>query len=132
MLHTGDWKLDPDPLVGQPTDEAAFRALGDEGVLAMVCDSTNAMVDGHSGSEGEVQESLTRLIGGIRHGRVAVTCFASNVARVQSVARAARAAQSRSSLPWAWAATSTSSPSAAHRAAARTSTRTYCVSVTGS
>ncbi len=92
VLHTGDWKLDPDPLVGQPTDEAAFRALGDEGVLAMVCDSTNAMVDGHSGSESEVQESLTRLIGGIKHGRIAVTCFASNVARVQSVARAAKAA----------------------------------------
>ena len=92
VLHTGDWKLDPSSLVGQPTDEAAFRALGDEGVLAMVCDSTNAMVDGHSGSEAEVQESLERLIGGIRHGRVAVTCFASNVARVQSVARAAKRA----------------------------------------
>ena len=92
VLHTGDWKIDPSPLVGQPTDEAAFRALGDEGVLAMVCDSTNAMVDGHSGSESEVQESLERLIGGIRHGRVAVTCFASNVARVQSVARAAKRA----------------------------------------
>lgn len=92
VLHTGDWKLDPNPLVGLPTDEAAFRALGDEGVLAMVCDSTNAMVDGHSGSEAEVQESLERLIGKIKHGRIAVTCFASNVARVQSVARAAKKA----------------------------------------
>ena len=92
VLHTGDWKLDPNPMVGQPTDEAAFRALGDEGVLAMVCDSTNAMVDGHSGSEAEVQESLARLIGSIKHGRIAVTCFASNVARVQSVARAAKSA----------------------------------------
>ncbi len=52
ILHTGDFKLDPDPLVGPATDEDAFRALGDEGVLAMVCDSTNAMVEGHSGSEG--------------------------------------------------------------------------------
>ena len=92
VLHTGDWKMDPTPLVGLPTDEAAFARLGDEGVLAMVCDSTNAMVDGESGSEAEVQESLTRLIGSIKHGRIAVTCFASNVARVQSVALAAQEA----------------------------------------
>ena len=91
VLHTGDWKLDPEPLIGQPTDEDAFRALGDEGVLAMVCDSTNAMVDGHSGSEAEVRDSLERLIEGLS-GRVAVTCFASNVARVQTVALAAQKA----------------------------------------
>ncbi|HEY0206761.1 MAG TPA: ribonuclease J [Acetobacteraceae bacterium] len=90
ILHTGDWKLDPNPLIGPPTDEAAFAKLGEEGVLAMVCDSTNAMVDGHSGSEGDVRQSLTELIGGIKHGRIAVTCFASNVARVESVAMAAR------------------------------------------
>ncbi|MDB5382007.1 MAG: Ribonuclease [Rhodospirillales bacterium] len=54
ILHTGDWKFDPDPLTGAPTDEEAFRRLGDEGVLAMVCDSTNALVEGHSGSEAEV------------------------------------------------------------------------------
>ena len=91
VLHTGDWKFDAEPLVGPLTDEAALKALGDEGVLAMICDSTNAMVDGHSGSEGEVRRSLTELIGSLR-GRVAVTCFASNVARVESVALAARAA----------------------------------------
>ncbi len=89
VLHTGDFKLDPNPLVGPATDEEAFRALGDEGVLAMVCDSTNAMVEGHSGSEGDVRTSLAALIRPIR-GRVAVTCFASNVARVESVALAAR------------------------------------------
>ena len=89
MLHTGDWKLDPTPLIGPPTDEAAFAALGDEGVLAMVCDSTNAMVEGHSGSEAEVRHSLTALIRDLR-GRMAVTCFASNVARVEIVAMAAR------------------------------------------
>lgn len=88
VLHTGDWKLDPDPLVGPPTDEAAFRALGEEGVLAMICDSTNAMVEGHSGSEADVRRSLAALIRDLR-GRVAVTCFASNVARVESVAIAA-------------------------------------------
>jgi len=89
VLHTGDWKLDPNPLIGPPTDEAAFRRLGEEGVLAMVCDSTNAMVDGHSGSEAEVRRSLSELIRPLR-GRVAVTCFASNVARVESVVLAAR------------------------------------------
>ncbi len=91
ILHTGDFKLDPTPLVGPPTDEAALRALGDEGVLAMVCDSTNAMVEGHSGSEAEVRKSLTALIRPLR-GRVAVTCFASNVARVETIALAAQAA----------------------------------------
>jgi ribonuclease J len=89
VLHTGDWKLDPDPLIGPPTDEAAFAALGEEGVLAMVCDSTNAMVEGHSGSEADVRRSLSTLVRTLR-GRVAVTCFASNVARVESVALAAR------------------------------------------
>ena len=89
ILHTGDWKLDPNPLIGPATDEAAFRRLGEEGVLAMVCDSTNAMVDGHSGSEAEVRRSLAELIRPMR-GRVAVTCFASNVARVESVVMAAR------------------------------------------
>ncbi len=89
ILHTGDWKLDADPLIGPATDEAAFRRLGEEGVLAMVCDSTNAMVDGHSGSEADVRRSLSELIRPMR-GRVAVTCFASNVARVESVVMAAR------------------------------------------
>lgn len=91
VLHTGDWKLDPDPLIGEPTDEAAFAELGREGVLAMVCDSTNALVEGHSGSEGEVRRNLTALIRQLK-GRVAVTCFATNVARVESIALAAQAA----------------------------------------
>ena len=90
ILHTGDFKLDPHPLVGPPTNEAAFRALGDEGVLAIVCDSTNAMVEGHSGSEAEVRTSMSALIRSMRTGRVAVTCFASNVARVETIALAAR------------------------------------------
>ena len=91
VLHTGDWKIDPHPLIGPPTDETALGALGERGVLALVCDSTNAMVEGHSGSEHEVRQSLTALIRNLR-GRVAVTCFASNVARVESIAHAARAA----------------------------------------
>jgi ribonuclease J len=89
ILHTGDFKLDPKPLVGPTTDEAALVRLGEEGVLAMVCDSTNAMVEGHSGSEAEVRQSLCALIRDIK-GRVAVTCFASNVARVETIAYAAR------------------------------------------
>jgi ribonuclease J len=89
ILHTGDWKIDPDPLIGEATDEAALRALGEEGVLAMVCDSTNALVDGESGSEATVRESLMHLIGTLKQ-RVAVTSFASNVARVESIILAAR------------------------------------------
>ena len=89
VLHTGDWKLDPTPLLGPATDEAALAALGDKGVLAIVCDSTNAMVEGHSGSELDVRRTLSALIRDLS-GRVAVTCFASNVARMESVALAAQ------------------------------------------
>lgn len=90
VLHTGDWKLDPDPLVGSRTDEAALAEIGREGVLAMICDSTNATVEGSSGSEGDVRRALIDLVRGLT-GRVAVTCFASNVARLESVALAAQA-----------------------------------------
>ncbi|MBS7812791.1 ribonuclease J [Roseococcus pinisoli] len=97
VLHTGDWKLDPHPLIGPPTDEAAFARLGEEGVLAMVCDSTNAMVEGHSGSEAEVRRNLNALIKGMK-GRVAVTCFSTNLARVESIALAGQAAGRRVAL----------------------------------
>lgn len=97
VLHTGDWKFDPDPLIGPPTDEPALAALGQAGVLAMVCDSTNAMVEGHSGSEADVRQSLAALIRGLK-GRVAVTCFASNVARLESIARGGRDAGRRVAL----------------------------------
>src|SRR3954453_6021938 len=89
VLHTGDWKLDPNPLIGPPTDEAALAALGAKGVLALVCDSTNAMVEGHSGSELDVRNTLCELIRDLT-GRVAVTCFASNIARMESIALAAQ------------------------------------------
>jgi ribonuclease J len=89
VLHTGDWKMDANPLLGPPTDEAALAELGEKGVLALVCDSTNAMVEGHSGSELDVRRSLSALVRDLS-GRVAVTCFASNVARMESVALAAR------------------------------------------
>ena len=90
ILHTGDWKIDPDPLLGAPTDEDAIRRLGDEGVLAMVCDSTNVFVEGESGSEADVRDALSKLIAELK-GKVAVGCFASNVARMDSVIRAAEA-----------------------------------------
>lgn len=90
LMHTGDWKFDPDPLIGDVTDFAALDALGSEGVLAMIGDSTNVFSDGEAGSEGEVRVALTELIGK-QTGRVAVGCFASNLARVESIARAAEA-----------------------------------------
>ena len=90
VLHTGDWKLDPDPVVGPSTDEAALIRVGDEGVLAMVCDSTNVLVPGTSGSEADVRDNLIELIGTMEN-RVAVASFASNVARLDSVCRAAQA-----------------------------------------
>jgi ribonuclease J len=90
VAHTGDWKIDPDPLLGEATDAEALEKLGNEGVLALVCDSTNALVPGSSGSEAEVRKNLTALVGTLK-GRVAVTGFASNVARLDTVARAAKA-----------------------------------------
>ena len=94
VLHTGDWKIDPDPLLGKTTDEDAIRRLGDEGVLAMVCDSTNVFVDGEAGSEADVRKALTELIRPLK-GKVACACFASNVARMDSVIRAGEAAGRR-------------------------------------
>ena len=90
VLHTGDWKIDDDPVIGARTDVETIRRLGEEGVLAMVCDSTNVFVDGTAGSEADVRDALVELIGSLK-GNVAVGCFASNVARVDSVIRAAEA-----------------------------------------
>jgi ribonuclease J len=88
VLHSGDWKTDPTPVVGLPTDEKRLKEIGDEGVLAMISDSTNIFRDGVSPSEAEVGRTLTDLIAA-SPGRVAVTTFASNVARIRSVAEAA-------------------------------------------
>ena len=92
VLHTGDWKIDPTPILGDPTDEAKLRALGQEGCLALIGDSTNSVREGRSPSEADVAKTLTELIKGAK-GRVAVTTFASNVWRLRSVAEAARAAE---------------------------------------
>ena len=88
VLHTGDWKFDPDPLIGATADETALRRIGDEGVLALIGDSTNALRPGVSGSEADLRRSLTELVGRY-DARVAVACFASNVARLETIARAA-------------------------------------------
>ncbi|HEV3373907.1 MAG TPA: ribonuclease J [Xanthobacteraceae bacterium] len=90
VLHTGDWKIDPTPVLGPPTDEGKLRALGNEGCLALIGDSTNAVREGRSPSEMEVAKTLAELIR-TAPGRVAVTTFASHVGRLRSVARAAAA-----------------------------------------
>ena len=91
VLHTGDWKIDPTPILGDRTDEKKLRALGDAGCLALIGDSTNSIREGRSPSEADVAKTLAELINAAK-GRVAVTTFASNVARLRAVAEAARAA----------------------------------------
>ena len=90
VLHTGDWKLDPGPVVGPVAAEDSLNRLGDDGVLAIVCDSTNVFESGVSGSEADLLASLTDLFRGFRK-RIAVACFASNVARLETIAKAAEA-----------------------------------------
>ena len=90
VFHTGDWKLDPEPLIGAPVDEAALRRIGDDGVLALIGDSTNVFEDGRSGSEADVRKSLIDLVGKLDR-RVAIACFASNVARLETIAAVAKA-----------------------------------------
>jgi ribonuclease J len=90
VLHTGDWKLDPDPLVGPDYDRQRLAHLAEEDILALVGDSTNALVPGHSGSEADVRGRLKDLVSNLKN-RVAMTCFATNVARVETAARVAEA-----------------------------------------
>lgn len=91
IFHTADWKLDPAPVIGKPADERRIKELGEEGVAALICDSTNALREGISPSEEEVGRTIAKLIKSAKR-RVAVTAFASNVARIRSVADATRAA----------------------------------------
>jgi ribonuclease J len=88
VFHTGDWKLDPAPLIGDDFDKARLQALAEEDILAAVCDSTNAMVEGATGSEADVRDELMARVRGLS-GRVAIACFASNVARLDTVIRVA-------------------------------------------
>ncbi len=91
ILHTGDWKLDPNPLIGDVTNETRLHQYGDGGVLAIVCDSTNVFVEGNSGSEGDVRDELSATIRQCKQ-RVLVTTFSSNLARLESIIKAASAA----------------------------------------
>ena len=97
VVHTGDWKFDPTPFVGEPTDFDALRAVGDEGVLALIGDSTNVFEPGSTGSEAEVRMALTEIFDQY-DGRIAVSCFASNVARLESIALAAAANDRQTAL----------------------------------
>ena len=84
ILHTGDWKVDPNPLIGNKVDEKKLRSIGEKGVIAMICDSTNVFSPGRAGSENDVRESLLKIISNQKK-RVLVTSFASNVARMESI-----------------------------------------------
>ena len=84
VLHTGDWKVDPNPLIGNKVDEKKLRSIGEKGVIAMICDSTNVFSPGRAGSEKDVRESLLKIISHQKK-RVLVTSFASNVARMESI-----------------------------------------------
>ncbi|MGE0213663.1 MAG: ribonuclease J, partial [Parvibaculaceae bacterium] len=91
VVHSGDWKIDRNPTIPPRMDEARLRTIGQEGVRALICDSTNVVRDGYSPSESEVEETLTEVVAKARR-RVAITTFASHVGRVTSAVRAARKA----------------------------------------
>jgi len=90
IFHTGDWKLDANPLIGEPATARQLSEIGDEGVLALVCDSTNVFNPAASGSEGDVRDGLMDVVHGAT-GRVVVTTFASNVARLKTLGDVAKA-----------------------------------------
>ena len=83
-MHTGDWKIDPNPLIGGNIDEKKLKSIGKEGVIAMICDSTNVFSQGRAGSESDVRESLLNIISS-KKKRIVVTSFASNVARMETI-----------------------------------------------
>ena len=84
ILHTGDWKIDPNPLIGNKIDEEKLKKIGEEGVSVMICDSTNVFSPGRAGSESDVRDSLLRIME-LKTKRILVTSFASNVARMESI-----------------------------------------------
>ena len=89
LLHTADWKIDINPIIGKSFDDKPFKNIGDEGLLALIGDSTNADVPGHSRSELEVKEELIKLFS-LYNNRIIITCFSSNIARMESIAVAAK------------------------------------------
>ena len=89
LLHTADWKIDEDPTLGEKFQKHEFEKLGSNGLLALVGDSTNANIPGYSSSEKEIKEELVKIFARYNH-RVLVTCFSSNIARMQNIVRAAQ------------------------------------------
>ena len=83
ILHTGDWKIDPEPLIGEKTNSNRLKEVGKEGVLAMICDSTNVFSMGKAGSELDVRKSLLNIMGSLKK-RIVMASFASNVARMET------------------------------------------------
>ncbi|MBB3955182.1 ribonuclease J [Novosphingobium sediminicola] len=95
VFHTGDWKLDDEPIIGTPATPAQLTAIGDEGVLALVCDSTNVFNPAPSGSEGEVARAMKEEVARHKGKRVLVTTFASNVARLHTLGEVAKSTNRR-------------------------------------
>ncbi len=91
ILHTGDWKFDPNPLLDKTSDMTTLKKLAKEGVLAVMCDSTNALETNHSRSESEVITELEKVVKSIKEGKVVLTCFSTNVTRMESIFKAAKA-----------------------------------------
>ena len=85
IFHTGDWKIDPEPLVGNPIDEEGIKQIGKEGIAAMICDSTNVFNKNPSGSESEVRKSLKEIFANKNQGKIIISCFASNIARLETI-----------------------------------------------
>ena len=92
ILHTGDWKFDPEPLMDKTSNMTALKHLAKEGVLAIMCDSTNALINEHSRSEAEVVTELEKVVKEIKHGKIVITCFATNAVRIETISKVAKAA----------------------------------------
>ena len=92
IFHTGDWKIDTDPVIGKAMEKSFFETISEDGILAMVCDSTNVFEKGSSLSESVVAENIKNKICTQKKGKIFVTCFASNVARIESILHAAKCA----------------------------------------
>ena len=99
VLHTGDWKVDPNPLIGGNIDEKKLKEIGKKGVTSMICDSTNIFSPGRAGSELEVRDSLLKIIE-LKSQRILITSFASNVARMESIFYCAKKTGSINMFSW--------------------------------
>ncbi len=90
IFHSGDWKIDPNPLIGKPINPKKLQNMANQGVDVMICDSTNIFDTNPSGSEADVRENLQKIFSQKKNGKIIITCFASNVARVESILKVAK------------------------------------------